>query len=160
MKDEALSPVSFLIEQISIVVPSDHLRATIDPAVPRLVALTKAQHAARRDLADWLRAEFAVEQLGQKLERLDTIDWDGFVAEVRRRRPKAAGVLSPAGVRALRDGFDELARPARERAAEVAALERAVAEAVNEAYGLTAEDVALMWRTAPPRMPGVGRAVT
>ena len=24
---------------------------------------------------------------------------------------------------------------------------------VNQAYGLTLEDVALMWRTAPPRMP-------
>jgi hypothetical protein len=34
---------------------------------------------------------------------------------------------------------------------------RGVAARVNEAYGLTAEEVALLWRTAPPRMPvGVG----
>jgi len=33
-------------------------------------------------------------------------------------------------------------------------LERRVADLVNAAYGLTAEEVALMWRTAPPRMPG------
>jgi hypothetical protein len=29
-----------------------------------------------------------------------------------------------------------------------------VTELVNAAYGLTAEEVALMWRTAPPLMPG------
>lgn len=160
MKDEALNPAGYLMEHLPIARAPEARRQDVDTAVPRLVTLTEAQHAARRTLTDWLRAEFAVEQLGQKLERLDTIDWDAFVAEVRRRRPKAAGVLSPAGVRALRDGFDELARPARERAGEVAALERTVAEAVNEAYGLTAEDVALMWRTAPPRMPGEGRVVT
>jgi hypothetical protein len=31
--------------------------------------------------------------------------------------------------------------------------ERAISDLVNAAYGLTAEEVALMWRTAPPRMP-------
>jgi len=29
-----------------------------------------------------------------------------------------------------------------------------VADLVNAAYGLTPEEVALMWQTAPPRMPG------
>jgi hypothetical protein len=43
-----------------------------------------------------------------------------------------------------------LAREARQ-------LERRVAELVNAAYGLTAEKVALMGRTAPPRMPGKPR---
>ena len=33
-----------------------------------------------------------------------------------------------------------------------------MAELVNAAYGLTAEEVALLWTTAPPRMPGRGRA--
>ena len=32
-------------------------------------------------------------------------------------------------------------------------LEAEVAELVNAAYGLTAEEIALLWRTAPPRMP-------
>jgi hypothetical protein len=35
-------------------------------------------------------------------------------------------------------------------------LERRVADLVNEAYGLTPEEVQLMWDAAPPRMP-VGR---
>jgi hypothetical protein len=32
-------------------------------------------------------------------------------------------------------------------------LERQVADAVNAAYGLTREEVTLLWQTAPPRMP-------
>ena len=32
-------------------------------------------------------------------------------------------------------------------------LENEVSNLVNEAYGLTPEEVALMWETAPPRMP-------
>jgi hypothetical protein len=37
--------------------------------------------------------------------------------------------------------------------AEAARLERTLSDLVNAAYGPTAEEIALMWRTAPPRMP-------
>jgi hypothetical protein len=33
------------------------------------------------------------------------------------------------------------------------ALERDLSDLVNDAYGLTSEEIDLMWRTAPPRMP-------
>jgi hypothetical protein len=36
---------------------------------------------------------------------------------------------------------------------ELLAHERALAAMVERAYGLTPEEIALMWRTAPPRMP-------
>jgi protein tyrosine/serine phosphatase len=36
---------------------------------------------------------------------------------------------------------------------EAAGLERQVSDLLNEAFGLTPEDVRLMWDTAPPRMP-------
>ena len=29
-----------------------------------------------------------------------------------------------------------------------------MSDLVNEAYGLTPEEIQLMWETAPPRMPG------
>ena len=38
-------------------------------------------------------------------------------------------------------------------AAEVLILKNEIGNLVNEAYGLTPEEVALMWQTAPPRMP-------
>jgi hypothetical protein len=43
--------------------------------------------------------------------------------------------------------------PARDASAEIIALERKLPDLVNAAYGLTPDDVSLMWRTAPPRMP-------
>jgi hypothetical protein len=36
--------------------------------------------------------------------------------------------------------------------AEALQLERQLSDLVNEAYGLTPEEVALLWESAPPRM--------
>lgn len=43
--------------------------------------------------------------------------------------------------------------PARPLAAEALTLERTLSDLVNQAYGLTPAEIALMWQTAPPRMP-------
>ena len=43
--------------------------------------------------------------------------------------------------------------PPTARAAEALKLERDLIDPVNQAYGLTAAEIALMWATAPPRMP-------
>jgi len=96
---------------------------------------------------------FGVEAPGQRLEAFAALDEPAFAEEVRRRRPKAAGKLTPAALRALRDGYAEQATPVRQRQAEALGLERRLADLVNQAYGLTPEDVELLWRTAPPRMP-------
>jgi hypothetical protein len=74
-------------------------------------------------------------------------------------REQAAGVLSPAGLRAVRAGFAKQTTPAQAGRAEALGLERRLAALVNEVYGLTAAEVALLWETAPPRMP-VGRPVS
>ena len=39
---------------------------------------------------------------------------------------------------------------------ELLAHERSLAAMVERAYGLTEAEVALLWRTAPPRMPVSG----
>ena len=99
---------------------------------------------------------------GQRLEAFAALDEAAFAEaafaeEVRRRRPKAAGKLTPAALRALRDGYAEQATPVRQRQAEALGLERRLADLVNQAYGLTPEDVELLWRTAPPRYLWVER---
>ena len=43
--------------------------------------------------------------------------------------------------------------PMQAKAREATTLERRLSDVVNEAYSLTPEEVALMWETAPPRMP-------
>ena len=43
--------------------------------------------------------------------------------------------------------------PSRALAAETLKLERTLSDLVNQAYALTPAELALMWQTAPPRMP-------
>ncbi len=76
-----------------------------------------------------------------------------FVAEVRKRRPKGAPRLTPKTIAELTQTHRNYAEPALERAIRVRALEHALADLVNRAYRLTAEEIDLLWRTAPPRMP-------
>ena len=47
MKDEALNPAGFLIEQLPIAPPSDATCAEVEPAVARLIAITQADQQAR-----------------------------------------------------------------------------------------------------------------
>ena len=53
----------------------------------------------------------------------------------------------------MRDEYTRTIAPARARAAETLTLERALSDLVNQAYALTPVEIALMWQTAPPRMP-------
>jgi hypothetical protein len=153
MKDEALSPVGELIEKLPIAPPTDAIRAEVEPAVGRLIEITRTNQEARRAALDWLRTEFGVDKPGQRLEDFASLDPDAFVEEVRKKRPGSAGRLTPAALRDLRAGYSELATPVRAGRAEAAGLERRLSDLVNEAYGLTPEEVALLWETAPPRMP-------
>ncbi len=84
------------------------------------------------------------------------MDFDAFIAEVKKRRPNAAGKLSVSGVKGLGEAYEETIPGMQRRAAESLLHERRLADLINQAYGLTPEEIDLMWRTAPPRMP-VGR---
>ena len=53
----------------------------------------------------------------------------------------------------MRDEYTRTIAPARARAAETMRLERTLIDLVNQAYALTPAEIALMWQTAPPRMP-------
>jgi hypothetical protein len=111
--------------------PTDQIRADAEPAVERLVDITNTEQEARRDALDCLRIEFGVERPGQKLENFATLD--SFVAEVRKRRSKSAGTLTPAALNDLRAGYAEITTPMREDRAEAASLERGLSDLVNQA---------------------------
>ena len=53
----------------------------------------------------------------------------------------------------MRDEYTRTLEPARALAAETLTPERALSDLVNQAYALTPADIALMWQTAPPRVP-------
>ena len=89
----------------------------------------------------------------EKLQDVTALDADTLAAEVKKARRNKKS-LSVAEMKALKEEHTRSVVPLQVLAAEARQLERRVADLVNAAYGLTAEEVALMWRTAPPRMPG------
>lgn len=152
MKDEALSPVAFQMESLSIAEPTDSIREEITAGASRLVTITEGRHETNRSLLDWLRVQHAIEKPSLKLQSPVSLDSDAFVAEVKRIRGKK-NPLSAAALKSLRDEHSRSIEPARVQAAEALKLEHTLSDLVNEAYGLTPDEVALMWETAPPRMP-------
>jgi hypothetical protein len=108
--------------------------------------------ASDRAIVDWLRHEHGLEDVSLALTTASTLDPDSFVAAVRQAMPKKQK-LSAAEISDLKREHAATVEPTRQVRAEIFALERKLSELVNAAYGLTPEEVALMWRTAPPRMP-------
>lgn len=122
-KDETLRLIYSFTETLPIAPPTDEARAEAEEAVGRLVEITRAEPEVRRDALDWLHIEYGVLKPGQKLSDFATLDGDAFVEEVRKRRPKGSGRLSPAGLKELRAGYADLAPPVREGRTERAAGE-------------------------------------
>ena len=154
MKDEALNPAGFRMEGLPIAEPTPALRTEIEQHTAEALTLTSATQTASRELLDWLRVEFGVEKPGQRLAEYQDLSGDDFAAEVRKRRPKGSPRLSPKALAELTQMHKQYAEPERAKAAQLRALEQRIAELVNQAYGLSDDDIELLWRTAPPRMPG------
>lgn len=148
MKDEALTPVTFKMEFL----PIAELSRIPDREVESLVANLGRIRAAQDAVRDWLHHEFGLDKVGRALAEPHEVDAEEFVTAVRAALPKARK-LSAAEIVRLRDEYAASLTPARQAAAQVLEIERRLSDLVNAAYGLTREEVALMWRTAPPRMP-------
>lgn len=155
MINETLSPVGELMEALPIAPPTDAIRAEVERVTTRLVEITRARREIQQLLQDWLLTEFEVREPGKRLENIGALELErqAFVDEVRKRRPKGAGRLTPAMLRDLQAGYAEQMLPLQQYQAETAALEDKLSDLINAAYGLTAEEIALLWATAPPRMP-------
>lgn len=149
-KDEALRYFNTFVETYPIP-PIDQIEAVSD-FVTRISRARSQVGTGRMSILDWLRYEFGVEKPGPALAEPHLLNDDAFAAAVRNVLPKSQK-LSAADIARLKQEHAETIEPARRAANEALALERRLSNLVNAAYGLTPEDVALMWRTAPPRMP-------
>src|ERR1039458_2449395 len=123
----------------------------LETAVRRLIEITSRQQQTQRTLLDWLRVEYAIEEPSNKLLAATDLDSDTWVGEVKRIRGKKQP-LTAAGLQGLRDEYIRTLEPARALAAETLTLERTLSDLVNQAYALTPAEIALMWKTAPPRL--------
>jgi hypothetical protein len=156
-KDEALRFIREFVQELPICPPTDGQRNLACETTLRLIRIVGEQQAGRRTVLNWLRVEFDIAKPSQKLQDVAALDADALAAEVQKARGKKKP-LSVAQVKALKDEHARDVAPLQALAAEARRLERHVADLVNVAYGLTMEEVALMWRTAPPRMPGTAGA--
>jgi hypothetical protein len=146
-KDEALRYFTSYVENY----PMPQL-AVEELDISAFVAPIGVVTDAKKSILDWLRHEFGLTKSGRALETPHALDADGFVSAVRAAFPKSRR-WSAAEISRLKTEYAETLAPARDAAAEILSLERRLSDLVNGAYGLTPEEVALMWRTAPPRMP-------
>ena len=151
-KDEALRYIKEFVRDLPIPEPADAQRAEASRIVDKLTQMTREEHGTRRSLLDWLRVEHAIAKPSLKLQSPFELDSDGFVGEVKKARGRT-NPLSAAGLRSLRDEHERTIEPAKRLAAEALALEHRLSNLVNAAYGLTPDEIAVMWSTAPPRMP-------
>ena len=151
-KDEALRFMDSFIRPFPFapLVHGDTSEAEERSALLRL-ALAEVRN---RDasIADWIELTFNPKTVPPALRESSKFDSDAFVAAVRSALPRRQ-VLTPTQLRQLREAFAETAEPARAARAQLLGHERRLAAMVERAYGLSDDEIALMWRTAPPRMP-------
>ncbi|MEG4147001.1 Eco57I restriction-modification methylase domain-containing protein [Microcoleus sp. Pol12B5] len=143
------------VEALPIAPPTDSIRAEVEPIVSRLIEIAKTNQETHRDVLHWLEITYLIDKLGQKLEDFSALSFAEFVAEIRKRMPKtkSSDPLGVAGLKAVRETYNEYAPAIQSRKAEALRLEHRLSDLVNQAYGLTPEEIDLMWKTAPPRMP-------
>jgi phage terminase small subunit len=156
LKDEALSPMAYRVEKLPIPSFSDAAECEVSSKTADLVEKTKSIQLTTSAIQDWLRLEFGLEKLGTTLGTPHLLDADAFISAVRKVLPKSKK-LSAADIQRLKQEHLDTIQPARDAATQALALEHKLSDLVNAAYGLTPEEVKLMWDTAPPRMPFLPR---
>ena len=153
-KDEVLRLKNIYTEQIPIAPLGEEQREGVHLAVQRLASITAQRHAATRVMLDWLKIEYEIAKPTLKLQSPADLDADAFVAEMTKARGKVkTKTMTATALAALREEHARTLAPARAQAAEALTLERKLSDLVNAAYGLTPDEVKLMWKTAPPRTP-------
>ncbi|MTJ16274.1 MULTISPECIES: Eco57I restriction-modification methylase domain-containing protein [unclassified Dolichospermum] len=158
-KDEVLRLKNIYTENIPIAQPTEKIRAEVEAIVTRLIEITKLNGQVYKDVLDWLQIEYKIEKLGNKLEDFATLEFPDFVEEVRRRmvrKTTAKKIIPPLDISAftaLRKAHNDYVPEINSRKNEALKLEQRLSDLINQAYQLTPEEIDLMWKTAPPRMP-------
>jgi type I restriction-modification system DNA methylase subunit len=153
MLSGSISPMGYLFETLPIAPPTDTIRQQTEPLVSQLIEITKQNQSAHRDILEWLASEHNIAKPGQKLEDFSSLEINEFVKEVKKRKPKADRSISPKALKELKAAYQDYAPHIQTRNAAALSLEHQLSDLVNQAYGLTPEEIDLMWKTAPPRMP-------
>jgi TaqI-like C-terminal specificity domain len=151
MKDEALSNDQVKIAELPI--PTSLLEdKQLNKDVRELLTETRRIAEAESAMREWLYQEFEIKRGVAALRRPSTLSFDEFVAAVKSGLARGRK-LTASEISELKREYTATIQPVGISRGAVSRLEIAVSNAVNAGYGLSREDVALMWNSAPPRMP-------
>jgi len=152
-KDEALAMDIPFVRTFPIPSPT----AGSDEVAAQHVAALEANSQLLRQtvaaLRDWLCVTWDLPAPPGALLEPFNLTPDQFAQTLRAALPARRRTLSAAAVAAIRAEHAATVAPMAAKLAEAARHEAALSASVNRAYGLTPEDEALLWATAPPRMP-------
>lgn len=153
MKDEALTPQGYRLETLPIAPSDSRTASAAAEAVAALQTIRRERQATQLALRDWLRVTWDLPAPPGALLEPFNLTPDQFAQALRAALPARRRTLSAAAVAAIRAEHAATVVPMAAKLAEAARHEAALSAIVNRAYGLTPEDEALLWATAPPRMP-------
>jgi type I restriction-modification system DNA methylase subunit len=151
MLSGSISPMGYLFETLPIASPSPQTRQETEEIVSQLIELTQNNQNAYQDVLDWFKIEQNILKPGKKLSNFANLNPDEFMEEVKKRKPKKS--LSIHELRHTREVYQEFTPAIQTRNAEIKTLEYRLSNLINTAYQLTPEEIELLWKTAPPRMP-------
>ena len=151
--NETLRLKNIYTETIPIANPTEQIRSETEELTTQLMSLNKSNQQTYRNISDWLKSEQNIDKLGQKLEKFNQLTQEEFITEIKKRKPKSEQALNVTALRAVKDVYNEYTPIINARQIEAQKLEHRLSDLVNQAYQLTPEEIDLMWRTAPPRMP-------
>ncbi len=152
LKDEALSPMGYKMERLPIAKFTAAAKAQVTRLVEQVTEETVLVRAAASAIADWLKHTLDIAKPSRAIFNIDALSPDTFISLVQGAIPRRRR-LTAADISELKREYDTTIEPAREARRRIFALEQRLSDLVNAAYGLTAQEVALMWKSAPPRMP-------
>jgi hypothetical protein len=152
MKDEALTPVAFKMEHLPVAPLAGDSETDAAALVIKTANMVRDHHATANSIRDWLHHEIGIDAPKGALAQAIALGADDFIAAVRDNLPRSRK-LSASQIAELKREHAATIEPARKARADIFVLERKLSDLVNVAYGLTSDEVQLMWDTAPPRMP-------
>ncbi|TRL25157.1 hypothetical protein FM996_20210 [Methylosinus sporium] len=151
-KDEALRYFNTFVESYPIPSLNSEQTEVIVDLVESIADCRRLVMDRRASIVDWLRHEFGLEKPSDTILGAERLDTTKFIDAVRGAIPRSRK-LSVADIARLKQEHADTIEPARRAVNESFKFERRLSDLVNSAYGLTPEEIDLMWRTAPPRMP-------
>jgi DNA-binding SARP family transcriptional activator len=143
------------METFPIAPLTDQMREEVESIVTRLIEITKTNQTANNDVLTWLQIQYKVKKISRKLENFADLNFEELIEEVIKQLPKSksSDPLGVKGLKSIREAYNEYVPDIKTRKQEALNLEKRLSDLVNQAYQLTPEEIELMWKTAPPRMP-------